>query len=112
ENGFGPVAMNSFNHYAYGAVMGWMYRTMAGIRPGKDGGYSKFILSPRPDKRLGFCSAEYRTRHGVVKSSWRYNADGTLSYSFTVPEGTAAALRLPGMPEKRLAPGVHEMTVK
>ena len=112
EKGFGPVAMNSFNHYAYGAVMGWMYRTMAGIRPSKDGGYSKFILSPRPDKRLGFCSAEYRTRHGVVKSSWRYNADGTLSYSFTVPEGTAAALRLPGMPEKHLAPGVHEMTVK
>jgi alpha-L-rhamnosidase len=112
EKGFGPVAMNSFNHYAYGAVMGWMYRTMAGIRPGENGGYHRFVLAPHPDKRIGFCSAEYRTRHGVVKSSWRYNADGTLSYSFTVPEGTTATLRLPGMPEKNLTGGVHEMTVR
>jgi alpha-L-rhamnosidase len=112
EKGFGPVAMNSFNHYAYGAVMGWMYRTMAGIRPGENGGYHRFVLAPHPDKRIGFCSAEYRTRHGVVKSSWRYNADGTLSCSFTVPEGTTATLRLPGMPEKNLTGGVHEMTVR
>ena len=112
EKGFGPVIMNSFNHYAYGAVMGWMYRTMAGIRPGENGGYHRFVLAPHPDKRIGFCSAEYRTRHGVVKSSWRYNADGTVSYSFTVPEGTTATLRLPGMPEKNLTGGLHEMTVK
>ena len=92
--------------------MGWMYRTMAGIRPGKDGGYSRFVFAPHPDKRMGFCSAEYRTRHGVVKSSWRYDADGGLRYSFTVPDGTEAALRLPGMPEKNLAGGVHEMTVR
>jgi alpha-L-rhamnosidase len=112
EKGFGPVAMNSFNHYAYGAVMGWMYRTMAGIRPGKDGGYRKFVLAPHPDKRIGFCSAEYRTRNGIVKSSWKYDSDGGCSYSFTVPEGTSATLRMPGMPEKCLVPGTHEMTIK
>ena len=112
EKGFGPVAMNSFNHYAYGAVLGWMYRTMAGIRPGKDGGYKRFVIAPHPDRRIGFCSAEYRTRHGVVKSSWRYDADGRLSYSFTVPDGTSATLRLPGMSEKILTSGVHEMAVR
>ena len=35
ENGFGDVGMNSFNHYAYGSVVEWMYRYMAGIEPGK-----------------------------------------------------------------------------
>ena len=112
DKGFGPVAMNSFNHYAYGAVMGWMYRTMAGIRPGKDGGYKRFVLAPHPDKRISFCSAEYRTRHGVVKSSWRYDADDRLTYSFTVPEGTEATLHLPGMPKKFIGSGVHELTIK
>jgi alpha-L-rhamnosidase len=92
--------------------MGWMYRTMAGIRPGKNGGYKRFILAPHPDKRIGFCSAEYRTRYGIVKSSWRYDDNGQCCYSFTVPEGTSATLRLPGMPEKNLTSGLHEMTVK
>jgi hypothetical protein len=47
-----------------------------------------------------------------VKSSWKYDSDGGCRYLFTVPEGTAAVLRLPGMLEKNLTSGVHEMTVK
>jgi alpha-L-rhamnosidase len=85
---------------------------MAGIRPGKDGGYKRFVLAPHPDRRIGFCSAEYRTRHGVVKSSWRYDAGGKCCYSFTVPEGTSATLCLSGMPKRNLASGVHKITVK
>lgn len=95
ERGFGPVAMNSFNHYAYGAVLGWMYRTMAGIRPGKDGGYRTFELKPCPDVRVGSCTASYRTKYGTVKSAWKYADDGTCHWSFSVPEGTVANVSIP-----------------
>jgi alpha-L-rhamnosidase len=88
--------MNSFNHYAYGAVLGWMYRTMAGIRPGGKGGYAEFALVPRPDRRIGFCKASYRTRFGVVKSEWRYTDGGDLEWKFSVPPGTKAKAVLPG----------------
>jgi len=70
-------------------VMGWMYRTMAGIRPGDKGGYEEFTLKPRPDKRIGFCKASLRTKCGTIKSEWRYEGDKCV-WSFTVPEGTTA----------------------
>ena len=94
DRGFGPVSMNSFNHYAYGAVMGWMYRTMAGIRPGEKGGFKTFELAPKPDRRIGSCTASYRTRYGIVQSSWRY-IDGKLKWSFAVPSGTTAKVSPP-----------------
>ena len=110
ERGFGPVSMNSFNHYAYGAVMGWMYRTMAGIRPGEKGGYEKFVLSPKPDSRVGSCTASYRTKYGVIRSSWRYGDDGKLSWSFTVPPGTTAKVVPPdGGTARTYAPGTYDL---
>jgi len=109
DRGFGPVAMNSFNHYAYGAVLGWMYRTMAGIRPGKKGGFKTFELGPKPDIRIGSCVASYRTRYGTVRSSWRY-VDGKLKWSFTVPPGTTAKVSPPdGSASKIYGPGTYEM---
>ncbi len=96
ERGFGPVAMNSFNHYAYGAVMGWMYRTMAGIRPGPKGGYRHFILAPRPDPRVGHCTASYRNQYGTVRSAWKFE-NGACRWSFTIPAGTTATVTWDGV---------------
>ena len=107
EKGFGPVAMNSFNHYAAGAVMGWMYRTMAGIRPGEEGGYKEFVLRPRPDRRIGWCKASLRTKHGTVKSEWRYE-DGKCVWTFTVPEGTKARATWNGE-TKEYGPGSYTL---
>jgi alpha-L-rhamnosidase len=106
--GFGPVGMNSFNHYAYGAVMGWMYRTMAGIRPGKEAGFARFTLAPKPDKRVGWCKASYRAAQGTIKSHWRYEKDGRLVWSFTVPPGTVADVIPPsGGAPRVFGPGEH-----
>ena len=105
EKGFGPIAMNSFNHYAAGSVMGWMYRSMAGIRPGEKGGYAHFTLAPHPDRRLGFCKAAFRSRQGLVTSAWRYDDKGVCTWRFTVPEGTRAEVRVPGRPPKEYAAG-------
>ena len=96
KDGFGPVGMNSFNHYAYGAVLGWMYRTIAGIAPDvKAPGFRKMILAPKPDRRLKWVKAEYRSAAGLIRSAWRYEG-GKWIWEFTIPEGATATVILPG----------------
>lgn len=93
EKGFGSASMNSFNHYAYGAVLQWMYETMAGIQPGAKGGFdSEFVLAPIPDSRIGSVRAAYRTSKGLIKSSWHYEGSKCI-FSFTIPEGSTAQVR-------------------
>ena len=96
KNGFGPVGMNSFNHYAYGAVLAWIYKTAAGIAADPaNPGFRNIVMKPMPDKRLGFVKAEYRTPCGLVKSAWRYEGAKWI-WDFTVPEGATASVTLPG----------------
>ncbi len=96
KDGFGPVGMNSFNHYAYGAVLAWIYGTAAGIQVDpKLPGFRHFVLAPIPDKRLGKIDAAYRTPYGVVKSAWNYAGDGTCTWTYTIPTGTTATVVLP-----------------
>jgi alpha-L-rhamnosidase len=88
--------MNSFNHYAYGAVLAWVFRHAAGIAPDRSTpGFRKLHLAPRPDRRLGWIKAEYRSAAGLVKSAWRYEGDEWV-WDFTVPEGATASVTLPG----------------
>ena len=96
DKGFGPVNMNSFNHYAYGAVLAWMYRSMAGIAADpSQPGFRRIIMKPLPDRRVGYVKAEYRSAAGLVKSAWRYEG-GKWIWDFTVPEGATALVTLPG----------------
>jgi len=93
EKGFGPSHMNSFNHYAYGCVAGWLYKTAAGIRPDPEkGGYRHFLLKPLPDRRLGWVKATLRVKEGTIVSEWRYEGDGRCSYRFAIPVGTTATV--------------------
>jgi len=96
DKGMGPKGMNSFNHYAYGAVCAWIWKTAAGIATDvKDPGFKHIIMKPVPDKRLGTLDAEYRSASGTIKSSWKYEGDEWI-WNFTVPEGTKATVTLPG----------------
>ncbi|MBQ3343973.1 MAG: family 78 glycoside hydrolase catalytic domain [Kiritimatiellae bacterium] len=95
ERGFSNADMNSFNHYAYGAVYAWMMGTVAGIRPGKDGGFDRFVLAPIPDARLGHATATYRTKNGTIVSSWRYEG-GKCFWRFEVPKGSVAMVMFGG----------------
>lgn len=103
EDGFGNKSMNSFNHYAYGAVAGWMYRYMAGIVPGTDG-YKSFTLQPYPDRSLGSAEAEYDSVYGLIKSAWSYEGE-TFRYNCTVPANTTATIRIPVEDETTLTGG-------
>ena len=91
EKGFGPVGMNSFNHYAYGCVLEWLFSAAAGIRPDPEqGGWRRFRLRPYPDRRLGSCSASYRSDFGEIRSAWRYDEAGRLVWRFSIPPGSTA----------------------
>ena len=95
--GFGPVGMNSFNHYAYGAVLAWMYGTMAGIRADeKAPGFRHVILAPVPDRRIGHVEASYDSAYGRIKSAWRYGADGKWTWKFSIPANVTATVVVPG----------------
>ena len=103
-NGFGPVDMNSFNHYSYGAIEDWMMAYGAGIQRDEDKpGYKHIILQPRIGGTLGYTSAKFHTVYGEVASAWRSikpdkNADAAdygYTYEATVPANTTATLTLP-----------------
>ena len=101
EKGMGPKGMNSFNHYAYGCVCEWIWETVAGIScTSANPGFSRIVMAPVPDKRLGFVDAEYDSAAGKIRSSWRYEGD-TWVWEFTVPEGAVADVTLPGESESK-----------
>ncbi len=89
-------AMNSFNHYAYGAVAAWLYGTVAGINPDESRpGYDHILIKPIPDARLSHASAALETRHGTVSSGWKKTEDGYI-LSVTIPEGATADVTFGG----------------
>jgi len=90
------VSMISFNHYAYGAVIDWVYRNVAGIAPTKKSpGYSHIVFAPRPGEGFTYASAEIKTPYGVAGISWEIVGDGVLTAKITVPFGTCANLDFP-----------------
>ena len=96
DKGMGPNGMNSFNHYAYGAVCEWIWESAAGIACDPEApGFQTIIMKPVPDKRLGFVKAQYKSAAGLIKSAWRYEGD-TWIWDFAVPEGAKALVTLPG----------------
>ena len=96
DEGMGPQGMNSFNHYAYGAVCQWIWESVAGIAADTaQPGFRHIIMRPVPDKRLGHLDAEFQSAAGLVKSSWKYDGD-QWTWTFTVPEGATATVTLPG----------------
>lgn len=103
EGGFSKsIEMNSFNHYAYGAVGEWMYRYMAGIAPDYEKpGFKHINLNPLfdPERRISKVDAGFGSNYGAVASAWQTEEGGRYSYKVTVPANTTATLTLPAAPE-------------
>ncbi len=88
DGSFWDTSMNSFNHYAYGAVTDWVYSVSAGIQYVEDApGYERARIAPIPDNRLEWLRAEVDTRHGKIISYWR-KEDGFWRYEITTPVET------------------------
>jgi alpha-L-rhamnosidase len=108
EHGFGDVGMNSFNHYAYGAVGEWMYSVIGGIRPMAPG-FKKILFAPEPGGGLKEATTSLDTPYGLASCQWRLRGR-RLSVDLKVPEGVRAALRLPGRKPRALKPGNFRQT--
>jgi alpha-L-rhamnosidase len=96
---FGDANMNSFNHYAYGAIGAWLFGTVLGINSSDkkdETGYKKIILSPTVGGSLTYAKGSFISRYGVIRSNWRIDGD-KLYYSCTVPANTNAVLYLPAI---------------
>lgn len=106
EDGFGNVEMNSFNHYAYGAIGQWMVETIAGLAPDPDHpGYKHFFIRPQPGGGLTWATADLLTVHGPAGSSWQVEGDGLIMEAI-VPEETSATVVFPrGNPDQILWKG-------
>jgi alpha-L-rhamnosidase len=92
---FQDVGMNSFNHYAYGAIGEWMYRTVAGLQIDDSApGYKHVIIAPKPGGGLSDAQASIDSIYGPVASGWEIAA-GKLTLHITVPPNTTATVRVP-----------------
>ena len=95
DKGFQDPGMNSFNHYAYGAIGDWLYSTVAGIDSSVDSpGYKKSRLSPRPGGGLTYAEGKLETLYGTLESSWQIEG-GKFFWQVTVPPNTEAVAILP-----------------
>ena len=94
-DGFGNANMNSFNHYAYGAIGQFMYERVAGLSPDENNpGYKHFFIRPLIGGPLESASAELETPYGKAKSGWQ-KSDDSVSIEAIVPPNTTATCVLP-----------------
>lgn len=99
-----PASMNSYNHYAYGAVGDWMYGVMAGINTVEDApGFAKVHFAPTPDGRIEWFKAEIDTKWGKVSSHW-WHENGRVHYEITTPVVSTAVIEGKAY---TLSPGKH-----
>ncbi|MCX7715713.1 MAG: hypothetical protein N2171_08320, partial [Clostridia bacterium] len=92
---FGDVAMNSFNHYSYGAIGEWMYKNILGIAPDDENpGYKHIILKPAFGGSLTYAKGWHESPYGKIEAEWELNS-GNFLYSCTIPPNTTASLYLP-----------------
>lgn len=113
EKGFQSVNMNSFNHYAYGAVGEWIWSRIAGIDWDETApGYRVFALRPLFDARLGHCRASYKANVGTISSHWKMLEDGTVDWQIEIPPNCHGRVELPPgwtapEPISAIGPGQH-----
>lgn len=99
-----PASMNSYNHYAYGAVGDWMYSVMAGINTVEDApGFAKIHFAPIADDRIDWFKAEIDTVNGKVSSRW-WHENGKVNYEINTPVESAAVIE---GKTYNLSPGIH-----
>lgn len=97
DGSFWSADMNSFNHYAYGAIGEWLYRHVAGIGPDEsEPGFKVVHIKPQPGPGLEWAEAHLETMYGKVASYWRRSEDGGMTVSVTIPANAAGIVVLPG----------------
>jgi alpha-L-rhamnosidase len=97
----GDVSMNSYNHYAFGAVAGFMYRRLAGIAEAAPG-FRRIAVDPIVDPRVGRVRARYDSCLGPIATEIRGDRRGLSQLALELPANATAEVRLPGRPDEWL----------
>ena len=92
----GDPSMNSYNHYAFGSVMAWVYRYAAGIDTTLDApGFKRIVIHPRLDARMTSVHGEYDSSYGKIISDWKNEPGHPFQLKVTIPANTSAKVVLP-----------------
>jgi len=92
---FQDVGMNSFNHYAYGAIGEWLYQYVSGLNIDRENpGYKHILFQPHAGGGLTNAAVEFESVYGKVKSGWKLDG-GNFVYDVTVPANATATVTLP-----------------
>jgi alpha-L-rhamnosidase len=101
----GDPAMNSYNHYAFGSVMAWVYRRAAGIDTDSiDPGYHHITIHPHFDPALPSLHVEYDSTYGTIISDWKQSK---RRFTITIPANTTATITLPDKKSEKIGSGTH-----
>jgi alpha-L-rhamnosidase len=93
--GFQDPGMNSFNHWAFGAVGEWLWRHIAGLNPDDvQPGWKHFVIRPRPGGGVTWATGQYDSIHGRIISSWKLEGD-RFRIDVFIPPNTRATVVLP-----------------
>jgi alpha-L-rhamnosidase len=102
----GDPAMNSYNHYAFGSVIAWVYRYAAGIDTLPSApGFKEIVVHPHLDARMPSARAEYESIYGKIISDWKGSPAGPFSLRVTIPANTSAKVFLPAIAGAHLTEG-------
>ena len=95
DSTFQTPGMNSFNHYAYGAIGDWMYRKMVGLDTYEDGpGYKHIKIQPHIGGGFTHASATYQTYYGTLSNAWKVEND-MITMDVEIPANTTATVFVP-----------------
>ncbi len=95
--------MLSFNHYAYGAVIDWVYRHLAGIAPDLgQPGYRRIVFAPRPTAGISWARASVETPYGQAAISWDLDSSAVLVVDLEVPFGSTGIFVAPATAESTI----------
>jgi len=118
DGSFETPTMNSYNHYAYGAIGDWMYRVISGVDTETDGpGYKKIIIKPIVGGNLTYANAAYETPYGKLTSNWKIQGN-TFYLDVEVPANTTATIYVPdfnqtaGYKKQQVGSGSYHFTSK
>jgi alpha-L-rhamnosidase len=102
----GDPSMNSYNHYAFGSVVAWIYRYAAGIDTSRTApGFKKIVIHPHLDSRLTSSKAEYDSIYGKITTEWTNFAAGGFQLRVTIPANTTADVYLPALRNAQIFEG-------
>jgi alpha-L-rhamnosidase len=105
DSSFQTPGMNSFNHYAYGAIGDWMYRQMVGLDTYEDGvGYKHIRVKPLPGGGFTHAEATLKTYYGETKAGWKLEGN-SLQLNVTVPPNTRATIYIPASAAEGITEG-------